>query len=165
MTKNQESTSLSEFLLTHDVPCTSCGYNLRGGNSLACPECGSTLPYKSLNQLVTDYDRFQRVETVEYRMYRQVSAYVIIALLLDAILILFAAQLGAFRVRFLVAILIALSGAGLAYLRHKLYTSPVGADYVTDPRAESIRDRFGALCLIMAIPVTALSLYILSAVR
>lgn len=34
---------LGTFLSTRDVPCPSCGYNLRGINSPVCPECAEPL--------------------------------------------------------------------------------------------------------------------------
>jgi hypothetical protein len=34
---------LIQFLATRDEPCPSCGYNLRGLTSQACPECGEAL--------------------------------------------------------------------------------------------------------------------------
>jgi hypothetical protein len=34
------SASFTEYLARHDVPCPSCGYNLRGLEKPVCPECG-----------------------------------------------------------------------------------------------------------------------------
>jgi len=34
---------LASFLADRDVPCTSCGYNLRGVASGECPECGKAI--------------------------------------------------------------------------------------------------------------------------
>lgn len=38
--------ALGTFLSTRDVPCPSCGYNLRGINSPVCPECAEPLALK-----------------------------------------------------------------------------------------------------------------------
>ena len=38
-----ESSLLVDFLSQRDVPCPLCGYNLRGLNSMKCPECGRQL--------------------------------------------------------------------------------------------------------------------------
>jgi hypothetical protein len=34
---------VAAFLADHDVPCPRCGYNLRGLNASACPECSLKL--------------------------------------------------------------------------------------------------------------------------
>lgn len=39
----QDDVWLREFLATRNVPCPSCGYNLRGLVSVRCPECGQML--------------------------------------------------------------------------------------------------------------------------
>ena len=43
MTEQDDKPLLTQFLADHDVPCPRCGYNLRGGASSACPECGDRL--------------------------------------------------------------------------------------------------------------------------
>ncbi len=35
--------ALREYLATRDVPCPSCGYNLRGVPASTCPECAMPL--------------------------------------------------------------------------------------------------------------------------
>jgi hypothetical protein len=34
---------IKAFVADRDVPCPACGYNLRGGQSMACAECGARL--------------------------------------------------------------------------------------------------------------------------
>lgn len=165
MAKKRVPRSLSEFLRDHDVPCASCGYNLRGGVSTTCPECGYEFPYTTLTQFMADHASFQRVETTEYRLYRSISRFVISVIAMNALLILFVDWFGEFLVRLVFTILGLLLAAAILWLRHCLYRSPKGADYVTDPRAERHRDRFGAFCLIITIPLVWLLIALLGHVR
>ena len=43
MPEHDDKPLLAQFLADHDVSCPRCGYNLRGGASSACPECGARL--------------------------------------------------------------------------------------------------------------------------
>lgn len=155
MLKNRTPRSLSEFLRDHDVPCPACAYNLRGGTTTTCPECGEDIPYTNLEQFIAQHESFHRVETTEYQMYRLLARYVATLLALNALLVLFATQLAQFPVRLVLSFLGFLFAGTIFTLRRRLYEHPGGADYVTDPRAERTRDRFGAFCLILAIPATA----------
>lgn len=165
MRKYRPQRTLAEFLKENDVPCTSCGYNLRGCTSTTCPECGFKLRYESLKQFIAQHASFQRVETTEYRMYRSVSRFVILVLAIDSLLFLLATRYANLPLRLLITLLGLMLATGMWHLRSKLYRSPHGANYLTDPRAERNRDRFGALCLIAVIPLTALLLALLSFVR
>lgn len=40
---HEQDNLLAHFLADRDIPCPSCGYNLRDLRSVACPECGSAL--------------------------------------------------------------------------------------------------------------------------
>ena len=40
-----------EFLAAHDAPCPACGYNLRGVDTLYCPECARVLDLPSLMEM------------------------------------------------------------------------------------------------------------------
>lgn len=165
MFKIRRPRSLSEFLRDHDVPCPTCAYNLRGGASTTCPECGSPIPYTNLEQFIAEYKSFHRVETTEYQMYRFLARYVATLISFNALLMLFATQLAQFPVRLVLSLLGLLFAGAIFILRRRLYVHPDGADYVTDPRAERTRDRFGAFCLILAIPVTATVLVLIGFVR
>ena len=39
---------IKKFLADCNVPCPTCGYNLRGCSSSSCPECGKALVFKRL---------------------------------------------------------------------------------------------------------------------
>ena len=43
MPEQDDTPLLTQFLADRDVTCPRCGYNLRGGASSACPECGDGL--------------------------------------------------------------------------------------------------------------------------
>ncbi len=43
MPEHDDKPLLTQFLADNDVTCPRCGYNLRGGASAACPECGDRL--------------------------------------------------------------------------------------------------------------------------
>jgi predicted RNA-binding Zn-ribbon protein involved in translation (DUF1610 family) len=45
---------LASYLAHRDVPCTSCGYNLRGITSGTCPECGRPIV---INITIRHFDR------------------------------------------------------------------------------------------------------------
>jgi hypothetical protein len=45
--------TLKGYLARRDVPCPSCGYNLRGLRTGACPECGFGFDVESLKVLRT----------------------------------------------------------------------------------------------------------------
>lgn len=45
---SHHAASLAAFLADRDVECPSCGYQLRGVNSTACPECGRVLRINDL---------------------------------------------------------------------------------------------------------------------
>lgn len=38
-----ESELLALYLADRDIPCPSCGYNMRGSEKCVCPECGKAL--------------------------------------------------------------------------------------------------------------------------
>lgn len=42
-----ESDTLRRYLAEHDVPCASCGYNLRGLEAGVCPECGDEVALRA----------------------------------------------------------------------------------------------------------------------
>jgi hypothetical protein len=42
-TPHEQSELLAHFLAARDIPCPSCGYNLRDLRTTACPECGQPL--------------------------------------------------------------------------------------------------------------------------
>jgi len=47
-TKSDESALLAQVLSKHDAACPHCGYNLRGAETTACPECGGTVTLEAL---------------------------------------------------------------------------------------------------------------------
>lgn len=44
MSRPRAAETLREYLASHDISCEGCGYNLRGVDSVQCPECGTVIP-------------------------------------------------------------------------------------------------------------------------
>ncbi len=44
MSQPRAADILRDYLAERDIPCESCGYNLRGVETVQCPECGTVIP-------------------------------------------------------------------------------------------------------------------------
>jgi predicted RNA-binding Zn-ribbon protein involved in translation (DUF1610 family) len=53
--------TLERFLAARDVPCTGCGYNLRGVSTVFCPECGAVIPFPTESEVDELNGRLRRL--------------------------------------------------------------------------------------------------------
>lgn len=145
-----------QFFKEHDVPCPHCSYNLRGIRKARCSECGKKLRLGTAEQLREDLDAYIMIEEVEYGMYKELSAFLSVALgTIAVVLMLTQTQIEVpTRIAISVGILVV---AGLNLLiRRRFYANKESTLPFYNRHLDRIRDAYGAISMIFLILVLGL---------
>ncbi len=150
---------ITHFLKEHDMPCDGCAYNLRGIESLICPECGERQPYKDFAELMEYRRKHEIFEVGEFRFARQLGVLLSIVFLIDAFVlgiggVIFGPQADVYWI--IPAFFFVASIVNASILRRLFYTKRRYTTEFWSAKADKKRDGYGVLVMIAIVPAASM---------